>query len=87
MRLPLSVHTPSMRIHTRIDELGPTRIGDASGTKTVLFGAHPLPYPCTSATQSVTINIRVNSRRVLRQALIEPRNEADGDGRDDALKH
>ena len=87
MRLPLSVHTPSIRIHTRIEELGPTRMGLSSGTKTVLFGAQPIADPCTSASKSVTINISINSRCIARESSIEPRNEADGDGRNDALKH
>jgi hypothetical protein len=76
-----------MRIHTRIEELGPTRIGDASGTNTVLFGAQPSANPCTSASKSVTINISVNSRCLTRKSLVEPSDEADGDGRDDAFKH
>jgi len=85
--LPLSVHTPSIRIHTRIEELGPTRIGDASGTKTVLFGAQPNAQSSSSATQRLAINIRVNSSCFARHSLIKPGNEADGDGCNDALKH
>ena len=87
MRFPESVHTPSSRIHTRIDELGPTRIGEASGTNTVLFGAQPITDPCTSASKSVTINISINSRCIARESSIEPRNEANGDGGNNALKH
>ena len=87
MRLPLSVHTPSIRIQTRIDELGPTRIGLSSGTNTVLFGAQPLAQTSASATQRLAINIRVDGGCLTRESLVEPRNEANGDGRDDALKH
>ena len=87
MRLPDSVHTPSIRIHTRIDELGPTRIGESSGTKTVLFGAQPLAQPSTSAPQRLAVNIRVDSGCLTREALVEPSDEADGDGGHDALKH
>ena len=87
MRLPLSVHTPSSRIHTRIEELGPTRIGLSSGTNTVLFGAQPLAQTSTSATQRLAIDIRVDGGCLTRKSLVEPSDEADGDGGNDALKH
>ena len=87
MRFPLSVHTPSSRIHTRIEELGPTRIGESSGTNTVLFGAQPLAQPSTSATQRLAVNIRVDGGRLTRKPFVEPTDEADGDGGHDALKH
>ena len=87
MRFPLSVHTPSMRIHTRIEELGPTRMGLASGTNTVLFGAQPLAQASTSATQRLAVNIRVDGGCLTREALVEPSDEADGNGGHDALKH
>ena len=87
MRLPLSVHTPSSRIHTRIEELGPTRIGLSSGTNTVLFGAQPLAQASASATQRLAVNIRVDSGGLTREPFVQPSDEANGDGRDDALKH
>ena len=87
MRLPDSVHTPSSLIHTRIEELGPTRMGLASGTNTVLFGAQPFAQTSASATQRLAINIRVDGGCLTRESLVEPSDEADGDGRHDALKH
>ena len=87
MRFPDSVQTPSIRIQTRMDELGPTRIGEASGTNTVLFGAQPLTQTSASATQRLAIDIRVDGGCLTRKSLVEPSDEADGDGRNDALKH
>lgn len=87
MRFPLSVHAPSIRIHTRIEELGPTRMGLASGTNTVLFGLQPSPNASTSAPQRIAIHIRVDSGSFTRHAFVEPVDEADGDGGHDALKH
>jgi len=87
MRLPLSVHTPSMRIHTRIDELGPTRIGLDSGTNTVLFAAQPLAQASTSATQRLAVNIRVDGGCLTGEAFVKPSDEADSDGGNNAFKH
>ena len=39
---------------------GPTRIGDSSGTNTVLF-AHPLAQTAASASQALGIRIRITS--------------------------
>lgn len=80
---------PCVLIQTLNRAFGPIRIGEASGTKTVLFPAvpHPLRDAVASAAKSIRIRSSIRAHWALRDALVEPRDERDGDLCDDALEH
>lgn len=78
-------HSPSTRAYTRAFTSGPTRIGLPSGTSTVR--AQPIIDARTSTTQTSAIQVSIDRHGATLHAALEPREEREGDLRDDALEH
>ena len=77
---PLSTHSPSI-LWSTVPVALPTRIGDPSGTSTVL--AQPLAHRTTSSAQKSSVDISIGNGA----ALAEPFEKSDDDSGGDAFKH
>jgi hypothetical protein len=86
IRFSDKVHSPLTRWYTLIALLGPVRIGDSSGTKTVLL-LHPVTNALTATSKSVPVRISINRTVASLDSTVQPRDKGKRDLRDDAFEH